>query len=210
MTWYYSVNCSASSFDFLNPSWTDDKVTISGNYEPITGASLVGASVYLELQTPSSTTIIIPVQEDGHWSQNITYSGSSLVWPATLLFTGSSVPCTFQTNILWQVKEPSCTNVGVFTATPQDPTIDQPVTVSIQSMDALSSPLPNVSWLLYSQTQGEQEWSFSGVTDENGQATVVIGNGGFGMGVNTLVLALDNGSQYSCSTTTEVNWVNSP
>jgi len=210
ITWYYGVNCSVSTYNFPNNTWTDEVLTISGNYQPNTGASLVGASLYLELLNPDPTTMIIPVQDDGHWSQNITYSGSSLSWPASLSFTGSSAPCSYDTTITWAVKMPSCTNPGVFTITPDDPAVDASISVTIQSMDAFGSPLPNVPWFIYSSTQGESAWSSSGVTDDNGQDSLLIGNEGFGTGSDTLVLVLDNGTPNSCSTSSEIYWGYTP
>jgi hypothetical protein len=123
---------------------------------------------------------------------------------------GSSPSCSYETTITWAEKIPSCSNPGVFTITPDDPAVDASITVTIQSMDDLGTPLPNVPWMIYSSTQGLDAWNSSGVTDDNGQDTILLGNAGFGTGTDTLVLVLDSGSPNMCTTISQIDWGYAP
>lgn len=207
MYWSYDVDCGARTVAFDPVAYTDETFVISGNFYPTAGASLAGASLFLFYQEPSLVTRTIPLGLDGHWSQNITYSGTETNWPISLQVLYSKLPCMWSNTITWKVKIPSCDALGIVTFSTTTPEVTGPVQITLASVDSLGSELPRVAFKIYSSSRGgESSGATTGVTDDTGHFTMNYWNGGYGATDEVMAFIFGDGTPSSCSTMRTISW----
>jgi hypothetical protein len=208
MSWFYDVDCEAKTINFQPNVYTDEILTISGIYSPTAGASLDGATLFLSYFKPEQVGQNILLGDDGHWSQNISYTGSTTTdWTVSLEVIGSKLSCVWESMIHWTVKTPSCTSLDIMTASPANPDILTSVTITIASVDSLGAAIPRVPYMGYSPSRGGvMAGSVTGVTDDTGHATITYSNDGYGAQNEVVSVIFGYETPQSCSTSITISW----
>ena len=208
LVWWWGVNCPATivttSATILA---TDEPFILSGTWYPYTGASLTGATVNINI---GDNTIPIVLNDDGTWTYTIYWNegyGDSML--VSVNIPGTLSPCTFSYTVTWTQPQPDCIpGFSSLTITPSNPQVDSPPTVSIQVLDSLMNPIPNVSYTFSSVSRAGTgaAFSWSGITNGNGLDSFSYWNDDYGASPDNVQVMLV-GTMSSCSITATVNWI---
>jgi hypothetical protein len=210
--WFYGVNCSASNVTIPSTLWTNEALVISGQFIPNDGADLSGAQITVALNQVSPLPITLA--PDGTFTWTTPYVPGTFTWPISVFFGGSSLPCSFTGSVFWKDAAPACINLYIDQSTlafsKTSPLTTDSVIVMVHAANQNGVPLPNSQFTVISNTRAStpDAFSYTGMTDLNGNANFLYTNGNWGTGVDEVTATF--GSATSCSVVASVTWVSLP
>ena len=190
----------------------DETLTVTGHFEPTSGATLDGATVLVTAGTNTQTVPLISGTFTATYNYDAANPGPYYI---SVTFPDAVVPCTLGGStdsayiVSWTPRTPVpyCQDShSVINLSESMPYVDSQITLTLIAKDAGGWTIPNLPYTYYSISRvgTADAVENTGFTDSNGQAVLPYGNGNYG--AHEDVIQCTFGTSGGCFVQATVNW----